>query len=97
MIKTMRHILKADEVIFDDPLPLDLEPTQSQDGPPRGTAAGPRVRIAQSRAEYAVVEVTCACGQTIHIRCDYQAADSSPGPQRPAQVQRPMTASGEVL
>ncbi len=86
MNKTMRHILKADEVIFDDPLPLDLEPTQCHGGPPRGASTGPSVRIVQSRAEYAVLEVTCTCGQRIQIRCDYQAADSLPGPQTPAQA-----------
>ncbi len=86
MIKTMRHILKADEVTSDGPLSLDLEPAPPRDHPPRCTSAGPRVRIAQSQEEYAVLEVTCSCGQTIHIRCDYGTAKSAPGSQATAQI-----------
>ena len=86
MIKTMRHVLKADEVTFDDPLPLDLELAPSHGGPLRGTSGGPRVRIAQNQAEYAVLEVTCSCGQKIHVRCDYGTANSALGSQVPAQV-----------
>jgi len=72
MPRTMRHILKADEVTFDDPLPLGLDAAvPSQGMEPRCASAGPSVRIAQSHPEYAVIEVTCACGQTTYIRCDY--------------------------
>jgi len=72
MLKTTRRILKADEVSFRDPFHLDLDPAV----PPAGTEAppamaGPSVRIAQNHPEYAVIEVTCACGKTTYIRCEY--------------------------
>ena len=86
MIKTMRRILKADEVTFNDPLPLDLESARSHDGPPPDLSARPQVRITQNHAQYAVLEVTCSCGQKIHVRCDYGVANLSPDPQTPAQV-----------
>jgi hypothetical protein len=63
MLKPTRRILKADEVAFRDPFHLDLDPAV----PP----AGPSVRIAQNHPQYAVIEVTCACGKTTYIRCEY--------------------------
>jgi len=82
MIKTMRHILKADEVTLDDPLQLGFDPMTQ----PPCASTGPRVRIAQNHAQYAVLEVTCSCGRKTQVRCDYGTANSSPGPQTPAQV-----------
>lgn len=93
MIKTMRHILKADEVTLEDPLRLGFDPVAQ--GP--CAARDPNVRVVQNHSQYAILEVTCACGRKTHVRCDYGAADPSPGPQTPAYVQRPMVASGEVL
>ncbi len=30
-----------------------------------------QARIIESNAEYAIIEITCACGQKSHIQCNY--------------------------
>jgi len=98
MIKAMRRILKAQEVTLDDPFELSIDRgAPSRDTPPRCASSGPTVRVTQSHAEYAVLEVICSCGRKVHVRCDYGTANSPPGPQTPAQVQGPARASGELL
>jgi hypothetical protein len=75
MLTTTRHVLKADEVIFDSPFHLGFDPAApGRDGRPPCVSDGPSVRVAQNGPEYAVLEVTCACGKTTYIRCDYGAA-----------------------
>jgi len=72
MLKTTRRILKADEVAFRDPFHLDLDPVAPPAGPEApAAAAGPSVRIAQNHPQYAIIEVTCPCGKTTYIRCEY--------------------------
>jgi hypothetical protein len=88
MLKTTRHVLKADEVAFDDPLHLGLDPAAPTHGADsRCVSSSPRVRIAENYPEYAVIEVTCTCGKTTYIRCEYPAA--SPLPTQPAPAQGP--------
>lgn len=74
MPKTMRHVLKASEVQLAGPLQLSLDPgaTPQADGSP--AAAPARIRIAENHPEYALVEVTCSCGKTSYVRCDYAPA-----------------------
>lgn len=75
MLTTTRHVLKADEVTFDSPFHLGLDPgAPGREAPPSCVSEDPRVRIAENGPEYAVLEVTCACGRTTYIRCDYGAA-----------------------
>jgi hypothetical protein len=85
MLKTARHVLKADEVTFDPPLQLGLDAAvRSSGASPQGVVTAPSVRIAESYPEYAVIEVTCACGKTTYIRCDYTATQS-PARQAPKE------------
>jgi hypothetical protein len=74
MPKTMRHVLKAHEVTLREPLHLDLDPAAPHDAKSRCDGAPASVRVAQNHPEYAVIEVTCPCGRTAHIRCDYSTA-----------------------
>lgn len=84
-MKTMRRILKADEVALEEPLQLSIAPAAACCGHKPGAAsAAPSARVAQSHAEYAVIEVTCPCGQRTYIRCDYATAGVSSAPQEPA-------------
>jgi hypothetical protein len=79
MFKTTRRILKADQVTLDDPLALGLDAPSRRPG--AGTAcvpSGPSVRIAQNHPQYAIIEVTCACGETTYVRCEYAAANPAP-------------------
>ena len=74
MLKTTRRILKANEVAFRDPFHLDLDPAVSPAGPESSSdVAGASVRIAQNHPQYAVIEVTCPCGRTTYIRCEYDS------------------------
>ncbi|MGE5297113.1 MAG: hypothetical protein ACM3VT_20000 [Solirubrobacterales bacterium] len=86
MARTMRRILKAAEVVSEAPLRLSLDPAAatSCDASRSGTGAS-NVRIVQNHPEYAVIEVTCACGKITLIRCDYGAANPSPVRQEPTQ------------
>jgi hypothetical protein len=79
MSTTTRHVLKAAEVTLEEPLRLSLDPTAA------AACAGPRsapdaasVRITQSHPDHAVIEVTCSCGRTTYLRCDYAAASPPP-------------------
>ena len=38
--------------------------------PPTGAVAQ-QARIIESNADYAVIEITCACGTKSHIQCNY--------------------------
>ena len=77
----MGHVLKANRVRLEEPLRLSIDGTGTAGHAGSHRPGTPsRVRIAQSNAEFAVLEVTCACGKVIHVRCDYAAA-----PQEPAQ------------
>ena len=98
MLKTARHILKANQVAFDGPLHLGLDPA----GRPYGTtapcdSAGPSARVTQNHPQYAIIEVTCACGKTTYIRCDYAAANPAPVAPSPAPAPSHVADSGEQI
>ena len=94
--RTMRHILKAAEVTFDEPLRLGLDPVApSRDRQPPAASDGPGVRVAQSHAQYAILEVACSCGQTTYVRCDYGAANPVSTPPGPARTGRTAPTPGE--
>jgi len=85
-MKTLRRILKADEVAIEGPVQLSIGPCAPSDNhQPLGASAGPSVRIMQNHAEYALLEVTCLCGCTTVVRCDYAPAATAapPGPTQP--------------
>ena len=43
----------------------------SNSGPaPSGTTAQ-QARIVESNNEYAIIEITCSCGQKTHVQCNY--------------------------
>jgi hypothetical protein len=39
--------------------------------PHQGTPAGPTIRVVREGDAVKLIEVTCACGELIRIRCDY--------------------------
>ncbi len=83
-MKTARQVLKADQVACEGPLQLSLDPTALPAcHKPRSAATGPSVRIAENHAQYAVIEVTCRCGGTTYVRCDYAAANVPAAPETP--------------
>ncbi len=71
----MGHLLKANKVQFADPLRLSLDPAASPEtAGPALTSEPAHIRIAETHPEYALVEVTCSCGKTTLVRCDYAPA-----------------------
>jgi hypothetical protein len=72
MLRTTRHVLKAHEVALEGQLHLGIEPVAQRQGTePQSSSAAPTARVAQSHPDYAVIEVTCPCGKTTYIRCEY--------------------------
>jgi hypothetical protein len=79
MPNTTRHVLKGNEVQFAGSVQLHIDPAAAAG--PTGSQADSRpagVRIAENHAKYAVVEVTCSCGRTTYVRCEYAAAHTPP-------------------
>ena len=75
MPKTMRHVLKAGQVQLAGPQQLCLDPGATpQTGGLPATSTPARIRIAENHPEYALVEMTCSCGKTTFVRCDYAPA-----------------------
>ena len=75
----MGHVLKANRVRLEEPLRLSIDGTETP-GRAGSCQSGTqsRVRVAQNNPEFAVLEVTCACGKVIHVRCDYAAVPQAP-------------------
>ena len=86
MPKTTRHVLKADEVALEGPhqLSIDSAVTPGCTGP-RVAAGAPKAHLVESHADHAVIEVTCPCGRTTQVRCEYTAATAPSVPQESGQ------------
>ena len=78
MTKTEGNILKSNQVKVEGRFLLDAAPPNRTAKPHRSTNhAPPQVRIAESHPEYAVLELTCSCGNKSYIRCQYDNAEST--------------------
>ncbi len=78
MGKTSGRILKESDVKLEGRFTLGV--VQPPPGLPKQMGAAlaePRVRIVESRPEFAVIEITCSCGTEMFLRCEY-AGDKSP-------------------
>lgn len=76
-MKSAIRILKADEVEVSGTYALDRSqsPGQALHEPPEGRALGaPQVQIVEQHPQYALLEITCACGHTLQVKCDYEQA-----------------------
>ena len=74
MGKMAVHVLKSTDVKLEGRFRIDAE----QAAPGRANAgnvtlAQPQVLIVENQPEFAVMEVTCRCGEKTHIRCEYLA------------------------
>jgi len=86
MPKTTRHVLKADEVALEGPHQLSIDPAATPGGTGTRVAAGaPKAHIVENHADHAVIEVTCPCGRTTQVRCEYTAAAAPSVPQEAGQ------------
>lgn len=85
MSTTAGRILKSDDVKLEGQFHLEAMkpgpsmPTHShQDG---AAAAKPQVRITENHPQFAVIEITCPCGTTMQLRCEYANVKAQDNPQ----------------
>ena len=83
----MGHVLKANQVRLEEPVRLSIGGMSTPHHPGAAATEAPaRIRVAESNADFAVLEVTCSCGRVIHVRCEYARAGAAPvlgGPVQP--------------
>ena len=73
------QVLKANKVTMEGQYRLDLGGSTAVATPPAPAAAvatpqpaaGPQVRVVEKCPDYAVLEVTCGCGEKSLIKCTY--------------------------
>lgn len=76
MPKLTRRVLKASQVQWEGSFRLELDPKAAPAPGASPHAPVPaRIRIAENHAQYALVEVTCSCGKTTFVRCEYARPD----------------------
>ena len=80
----MGRLLRANQVQFVGPRELRTDPATA---PKANAAAGPaapaRVAIVENTPEYALLEITCSCGRTTQVRCEYAAPAVAAAPEAP--------------
>jgi hypothetical protein len=80
MIKTAGRIIKSDNVKLEGQFHLD--PANAGSDLPRPQAAAlaePEVRILENHPQYAVIEVTCSCGNKMSLKCEYAGPSEQVG------------------
>ena len=65
------RILKANDVTLQGCFHLDIAQQAKPAGAGKTASASPQVRIVETHTDFAVMEITCACGTQTRIRCEY--------------------------
>jgi hypothetical protein len=84
MATTAGRILKSDDVKLEGQFHLDVMktgsnlPAHQHQG---GATVEPKVRIAENNPEFAIIEITCSCGNTVQLRCEYANVKTEENPQ----------------
>jgi len=77
MLQTMNRILKSDEVEIDGRCHLDIGHAFSPAQHSRSNnIVAAKAKILDNTNEYALIELTCACGRKTLVRCDYGDASA---------------------
>ena len=93
MRNTSGRILKGSDVKVDGQFALDVKQVGPDSSKQTSTAlVEPQVRIVQSESDLSVIEITCSCGESIHLRCEYAAAKV---PDVPSQNDEPKVPNQE--
>jgi len=72
MRRKVIRVLKKGQVKFGGSVKLEggaaggVEPSSGPGGP-----TAQQARIVESNNEYAIIEITCSCGQKTHVQCNY--------------------------
>ena len=85
---THTKILKGSEVKVEGQFTLDV--MQIEQDSPKKTSTGqvePQVRILQSEPEFSVIEITCSCGESMNLMCEYTTAKKPEIPQQNVKSQ----------
>jgi len=80
MSKTMSHILKGEtfEISGRHRISLTGHPGAASQPSASQPQAQAQAHVVERHPEYAMIEVTCSCGSTMYVRCDYVQAPESP-------------------
>jgi hypothetical protein len=82
----MGHVLKANQVRLEEPVRLSIGGMSATHHPGADATEAPaRIRVTESNADFAVLEVTCSCGKVIQVHCEYAHAGAAPVPGGPVQ------------
>ena len=72
MENTIGHILKGSAVKLEGQFRLDAGQTQTGSANKTNVTSAPaQVRVVENHPEFAVIEVTCRCGEKTYIKCHY--------------------------
>ncbi|MDI9433642.1 MAG: hypothetical protein QM570_18160 [Planctomycetota bacterium] len=73
------RVLKAGQVQWQGAFQLELHPKAGAGSETPSEAAVPaKIRIVENQSQFALFEVTCACGKTLFVRCEYSEPQESP-------------------
>jgi hypothetical protein len=74
-MKSATRVLKAHEVEVSGIYSLATGRSSCQAAQDAaGVEGSPQAQIVEQHPQYAVLQVTCACGQTLQVKCDYSQA-----------------------
>lgn len=72
-----RHVLKNNQVQLAGSRQLHIDAgLGTESTKPQHDSKPARIRIAETDAEFALLEVTCSCGQVTLVRCEYATANT---------------------
>ena len=72
MRNTAGRILKESDVKLDGQFTLDIVQTETGSSKePVAALVEPQVRIVESQSEFSVIEITCSCGTSMYLKCEY--------------------------
>lgn len=77
MDQPVGRVLKAEDVRLQGTYHLNFGQSGGVPAATGNAAVGPRVRMIEQHADYAVIEVTCGCGTTSRVRCEYRDAQTN--------------------
>jgi len=78
MANVSGHILKSENIKVEGRFQLGLEkPDPKSVGQRNGTHNTMAAKIVETKPEFAVLEITCSCGTTTHVRCEYDNAHAA--------------------
>jgi len=81
MPQTVARILKGSDVNIEGRFQLGFAHTAVGPNGKNINLMPPQVRIVEKQPGFAVIELTCSCGQKTHVRCDYAEPNAQAEPQ----------------